>query len=107
MRMPWKSRPGFTQAQRAAVLRLQPICQCEGCAHCGSGCARRAVEVDHIMPRALLIRSGDPSPDRIDNARGMCADCHATKTARERQEGRERIAAKARHPHAPAPGLLS
>ena len=104
--MPWISRPGYTTAQRRTVLRAQPTCQCRGCAHCAYGCAQPSAEVDHIISRAALLRAGDPDPDRLANAQGLCAECHAIKTADERQLGQEIIAKKARHPCAPPPGLL-
>lgn len=63
--------------RRRQVLFEQPIC-----ADCGR---RLSEQVDHITP---LTEGGAPY-DR-ENLQGLCADCHAAKTARENADRRQR-----------------
>lgn len=59
---------------RAAVLRCNPLCvSCEA-----KGKTTAATEVDHIQP---LHKGGTDEPD---NLQGLCHDCHADKTAKDR-----------------------
>ena len=63
-------------AIRARVLRAEPRCV-ECLAH---GRLKAADEVDHRM--ALE----DSGTDELDNLQGLCHECHAAKTAREKRD---------------------
>jgi 5-methylcytosine-specific restriction protein A len=68
------------QAVRQRVLRKHRICQvCR---------ARPSTQVDHIIP----VAEGGANTEA--NARGVCATCHAIKTAEERQRGLDRYRAR-------------
>ncbi|MCC7046729.1 MAG: HNH endonuclease [Alphaproteobacteria bacterium] len=56
------------RAVRVTVLRRDRKCSVPGC-------YRGSVHVDHIVPRS---RGGS---DELHNLRGLCASCHARKTA--------------------------
>lgn len=61
------------QRIRWRVLTDNPLCvECEK-----SGKVRLATEVDHVIP---LHKGGTDDPA---NLQGLCADCHADKTARD------------------------
>ena len=48
------------------------------CVHCqAKGIVRLWDELDHIV---ALVNGGE---DAEDNLQGLCADCHATKTAKD------------------------
>jgi len=67
------ARRGYNRRHRAwreLVLAAHPIC--EACRHA------EAIVADHIVP---LSAGGDYS---LENGQGLCARCHAQKTARER-----------------------
>lgn len=61
------------QERRARVLSARPLCvDCEA-----RGRVRPATEVDHVV---ALVNGGT---DTEDNLQGLCAECHAAKTARD------------------------
>ena len=64
----------------AALVKAQePLCR-----PCNKlGITRAADEVDHIVPKA------QGGTDDRDNLQPICADCHALKTAHERQSYRK------------------
>jgi 5-methylcytosine-specific restriction protein A len=68
---------------REQILRRDNyLCQCDECRK--TGAVREAHEVDHIIP---LARGGSDEPH---NLRAINRACHAAKTAKEAQEGRQR-----------------
>lgn len=73
--------------RRRLVLARDPICR---------ACARApSSDVDHVIPGD----DHDPS-----NLAGLCAPCHASKTAAEGAAGRARVRDAGRYPTEPHPG---
>lgn len=70
------NRRGFTQSQRAAILRRDRVCQICGLAP--------ATIADHIQPVA------EGGPDNLSNGQGVCSQCHDVKTKAEQARGRAR-----------------
>lgn len=69
---------GFTTAQRARILRRDPVCRCLGCREHGGPCAAPSTEADHVVP---LSRGGAHDEG---NGQGLCRPCHRHKTFAER-----------------------
>lgn len=44
-------------------------------------CGRPAEEVDHVIPRRLLIERGIHDPDHDRWLQSLCSDCHHSKSA--------------------------
>ena len=90
-------RTPFPPALRDHILKRDRVCQvCH---------TRPATEADHRTPVAECRRLGI-DPDTLANGQGLCHECHAQKTRREIDEGRERLRPRriATHPaDAPTP----
>lgn len=68
------------QASRAALFERSPLCaECER-----QGRVSEATERDHVIPLA------EGGVDDDSNVQGLCAECHAEKSARESGRGRRR-----------------
>lgn len=63
----------------------------------GRRCPNPATDVDHRTPG---------NDHRLTNLQSLCADHHKRKTQAEAAAARQRIAARARRPPEPHPGLL-
>jgi 5-methylcytosine-specific restriction protein A len=77
------------QAARRAVLDRDPRCVCtdDGHGHAGQ-CPEPSTVADHYPDeRRDLITAGVPDPDAPSRMRGVCAGCHARKTAAETPGG--------------------
>lgn len=89
-RCPEHQRPSWQHAERSAhrrgydnqwrklrarVLREEPTCR-----HCGAP----ATEADHIHPLNPTDGSAPGARLHRSNVQGLCHDCHAAKTQRER-----------------------
>ncbi len=57
---------------RARHLRDNPDCV---------QCSNPATDVDHQIPRRILIAAGATNPDHPTWLQSLCHSCHATKTA--------------------------
>jgi 5-methylcytosine-specific restriction protein A len=69
---------------RQHKLNVQPICEvCEA-----QGFITRAIEVDHVIPRA------EGGTDEFENLRSICHHCHAVKTAIDARRGTARRIAR-------------
>lgn len=86
------------RAWRQAILTRDPICRCRACKHHTGPCHQPSTEADHVIPHA----SGGSTT--LDNGQGLCAPCHAQKTAAH--ANRTRWARASTHrPTEPHPGL--
>lgn len=81
MTRPDRLRGRKLQRLRRSIFAREPLCR----ACYAKGRTTAAEELDHITP---LHKGGTDHPD---NLQPLCADCHATKTARDLGH-RERVA---------------
>lgn len=68
------------QRRRLALLAERPWCESEGC-------EERAVHVDHVVPRRVLVAQGVADPDAFEHLQGLCRPHHGQKTAQDRETG--------------------
>ena len=60
------------QRTRSSYRRRHPTC---------ARCASPTTDVDHVIPRRILIMAGVANPDANTWLQSLCHPCHSTKTA--------------------------
>jgi 5-methylcytosine-specific restriction endonuclease McrA len=107
--MAWEGRrPGrhaFPQSTAKAILLRDQDCVLGLC-----GCTGQATQADHIVSWADADRLGWTMEEinDISNGAGLCANCHAIKTADESSRGLRRSVERRKARRAPPqhPGLI-